>query len=116
MITLNGIMIREEDILNIAKADGFVDSLTMIKWFRKNHGFPFEGQRIHMDNSYDRKYYLNKKTKDLNLKIRRTKLEKTIEITSDEVEKVKGSKYIAELTEKYQYGVQIINPLFANHE
>jgi len=112
MFKLDGCMQSVSQIDNIAVGDGFEKWQDMITWFRKNHGFPFTGQRIHMDNTYDRKYYLHKKTKDLNLKVRLTKLEKTIEITSDQVETVRKSKHITELARKYQYGIQIINPLF----
>lgn len=112
MFKLDGSTLSEREIKKIATDDGFEIWRDMIDWFRKNHGFPFTGQRIHMDNTYDRKYYLHKKTKDLNLKVRLTKLEKTIEITSDQVETVRKSKHITELSNKYQYGVQIINPLF----
>ena len=112
MFKLDGSTISAREINKIATDDGFYDWGDMIAWFRKNHGLPFTGQRIHMDNTYDRKYYLHKKTKDLNLKVRLTRLEKTIEITSDQVETVRKSKHIAELANKYQYGVQIINPLF----
>lgn len=112
MFKIDGSTLSKSQIQNIAFGDGFEKSEDMIDWFRKNHGFPFTGQRIHMDNTYDRKYYLHKKTKDLNLKVRLTKLEKTIEITTDQVETVRKSKHITELANKYQYGVQIINPLF----
>lgn len=112
MIAINGTMITEEEISVMARHDGFTTGQEMIKWFGKHHKLPFVGQRITMSNTYDRKYYLHKKTKDLNLKVRLTRLEKTIEITSEEVEKVRGSKHITELAEKYQYGVQIINPLY----
>jgi len=109
---LDGSILAKHQILIVAVGDGFETIEDMITWFRKNHGFPFTGQRIHMDNTYDRKYYLHKKTKDLNIKVRLTKLEKTIEITTDQVETVRKSKHITELARKYQYGVQIINPLF----
>ena len=112
IVVVNGKMITDDAIRLMARQDGFKDGADMIRWFAKNHGFPFHGQRIFMDNTYDRKFYLHKKTKDLGLKVKLTKLEKTIEITSEEVEKVKGDKYISELTGKYQYGIQIINPLF----
>jgi len=112
MFKLDGSTLSRSQIQNIASGDGFEKWEDMITWFRKNHGLPFTGQRIHMDNTYDRKYYLHKKTKDLNLKVRLTKLEKTIEITSDQVETVRKSKHITELARKHQYGVQIINPLF----
>lgn len=112
LVTINGAAVGYETILKIAKQDGFKDANTMMEWFKKNHGFPFTGQRIFMDNTYDRKFYLHKRVKDLELQVKLTKLEKTIEITSDEVAKLRGSKYVTELMDKHQYGVQIINPLF----
>lgn len=112
MVKVNGNRINETAIHLIAKQDGFADGAAMIQWFAKNHGFPFHGQRIFMDNTYDRKFYLHKRVKDLDLQVKLTKLEKTIEITTEEIAKLKGSKYVAELMNKHQYGVQIINPLF----
>ncbi len=111
-ISIDGIRLTDNEAERIARQDGFENWEGMTAWFKKMHGIPFTGQRIHMDNTYDRKYYLHKKTKDLNLKVRLTKLEKTIEITTEQVDEVRKSKHITELAKKYQYGVQFINPLF----
>lgn len=112
MVVVDNRLIGYNEVLKIARADGFADGMGMMQWFRKNHGLPFTGQRIHMSNTYDRKYYLHKVAKDLDLKIKLTKMEKTIEVSQEETEKVKTSKHLNELMTDYQYGVQIINPLF----
>jgi len=111
-IIINGIILSNEAAQDVAMEDGFTALKEMIKWFRKTYGFPFEGQRIFLANTYDRKYYLHKRTKDLGINIELRRCEKTIEITHEQVEKVRNSKHIAELATKHSYGIQIINPLF----
>ena len=111
-IIINGTILSDEAAQGVALEDGFMTLKEMIKWFRKTHGFPFEGQRIYLTNTYDRKYYLHKRTKDLGVKIELRRREKTIEITAGQVEKVRNSKHISELATKHSYGIQIINPLF----
>jgi|SRR5659263_73235 len=68
-IIVNGTILSDEVAKDTAQNDGFTTLKEMIKWFRKTHGFPFEGQRIHLSNTYDRKYYLHKRTKDLGINI-----------------------------------------------
>jgi len=111
-IIINGTILSDEATQDVALEDGFIALREMIKWFIKTHGFPFEGQRIFLANTYDRKYYLHKRTKDLGVNIELCRCEKTIEITTGQVEKVRNSKHITELTTKHSYGIQIINPLF----
>ena len=111
-IIVNGANLSEEAAQNIALEDGFTTLREMIKWFSRKHGFPFAGQRIHLANTYDRKYYLHKRTKDLGINIELRRCEKTIEVTPDQVETVLNSRHISELAKKHSYGIQIINPLF----
>jgi len=111
-IIINGTILSDEAAQEVAMDDGFTALKEMIKWFRKTHGFPFEGQRIFLANTYDRKYYLHKRTKDLGINIERCRCKKTIEISPEQVEKVRNSKHITELATKHSYGIQIINPLF----
>lgn len=111
-LSINGTTIMEDQVNCLAAKDGFKDGISMMNWFKKTHGLPFIGQRITMLNTYDRKYYLHKRTKDLDLNVRLTKCLKTIEVAPDEVDKARHSKHVAELQTKYQYGVQIINPLY----
>ena len=111
-VIINGTILSDEVAKDVALEDGFTALIDMIKWFRKTHGFPFEGQRIFLANTYDRKYYLHKRTKDLGINIELCRCEKTIEISPEQVEKVRNSKHITELATKHSYGIQIINPLF----
>ena len=111
-IIINGTILSEMVAHEVALEDGFTALGEMIKWFRKKYGFPFIGQRIYLTNTYDRKYYLHKRTKDLGVKIELRRREKTIKITAGQVEKVRNSKHISELATKHSYGIQIINPLF----
>jgi hypothetical protein len=110
-ISIDGVWLTDNEAERIARQDGFEDWKGMAAWFGKTHGFPFTGQRIHMANTYDRRYYLHKVTKDLGINLHLDKCEKTIEITTEQVELVRNSKHISELAEKFSYGVQIMNPL-----
>jgi len=110
-IIINGAKLSDEAALNVALEDGFTALVEMIKWFRKMHGFPFVGQRIYLANTYDRKYYLHKRTKDLGINIELCRCKKTIEVSPEQVEKARNSKHITELATKHSYGIQIFNPL-----
>ena len=55
-VVVNGKTIDDDAINLMARQDGFTDGFSMMKWFAKNHGFPFHAQRIFMDNTYDRKF------------------------------------------------------------
>ena len=112
VVAINGVALTGDQEYAIAIKDGFESTAKMIDWFRKAHGFPFDGQRIHMANTYVEKYYLHKKVKDLGVNIHLRKCEKTIEITTDQIDNVHTSKYIKELANKFSYGIQTINPLF----
>ena len=111
-IIINGTILSDEAAQEVAMEDGFTALIDMIKWFRKAHGLPFEGQRIHLSNTYDRKYYLHKRTKDLGINIELCRCKKTIEVSPEQVEKARNSKHITELATKHSYGIQIFNPLF----
>ncbi len=111
-IIINGEDLSDEAAQKVALADGFASFKEMLQWFKKIHGFPFAGQRIFLANTYDRKYYLHKRIKDLGLNIELRRGEKTIEVAIDQIEKTRNSKHIRELVSQYSYGIQIINPLF----
>jgi len=112
MFKLDGDAISMQQLQKVAMADGFASGLELIDWFKKNHGLPFEGQRIHMANTYDRKYFCNKKVKDHGFTLQLETTQKTINVHQEDVEAAKADRYIAELATKHNYGVQIINPLF----
>ena len=111
-INIDGITLSAQEEIKLAKKDGFISSSEMVEWFRKAHGLPFEGQRIHMANTYDRKYFCNKKVKDHGFTLQLETTQKTINVHQENVEAAKTDRYIAELATKHNYGVQIINPLF----
>jgi len=111
-IIIYGTDLSDKAAQKVALADGFASFKEMIKWFRKTHGFPFAGQRIFLANTYDRKYYLHKRIKDLGISIELRRGEKTLEVTVDQIEKTRNSKHVRELVTMYSYGIQIINPLF----
>jgi hypothetical protein len=96
----------------LAEADGFEKLTEMVRWFKMTHGLPFYGDRIHFTNTYDRKYFVNKSVKGRGYKLKLETTQKTILVTTDQVELAKKDRYIKELAEKHNYGVQIINPLF----
>ena len=112
VLIVDGYLLNDIEVQKVAECEGFSTWCKMVAWFRKKHGFPFVGQRIFFANTYDRKYYLHKRTKDLGINIALHKCEKTIEISPEQVEKVRNSKHITELATKHSYGIQIINPLF----
>ena len=61
--------------------------------------------------SYIRKYYLHHRVRSAGFNLKITKEFKTIQVKSDQTEKAKENKYISELRESYNYGVQLINPM-----
>ena len=111
-IVVNKVQASHEEIQKIAHADGFASALDMVTWFKKAYGLPWRGQRIHMANTYDRKYFCNKKVKDHGFTLKLETTQKTINVHQEDVEAAKTDRYIAELATKHNYGVQIINPLF----
>lgn len=61
--------------------------------------------------SYDRKYYLHRRVKAAGFCLKLEETVKTIEVTDNLVRKAKTNKYVAELRDRYSYGVQLINPM-----
>jgi hypothetical protein len=111
-IVVDGIEPSELEMQKIALESGFVSSKAMFAWLPKTLGFPITGERIHLANSYNRKYYLHKRTKELGVRIQLTKCGRTIEVATEQVDNVMKSKHVSELANKHSYGIQIINPLF----
>ncbi|MEI7829345.1 MAG: hypothetical protein WCI31_06230 [Prolixibacteraceae bacterium] len=101
-----------EEAQLVAETDGFESLTDFVHWFKMTHGLPFVGDRIHFTTTYDRKYFCNKSVKDRGYKLKLETTQKTILITSDQVAAAKEDRYIRELAEKHNYGVQIVNPLF----
>ena len=116
VIIIDGATATTAEMQRIATADGFSDIQSMVRWFRVTHGLPFAGQRIHFTTTYNRKYFCNHAVKRKGYKLRMTKTERTIEITPDQVETAANDRHVRELAGAHQYGIQIINPLFAEVE
>lgn len=62
--------------------------------------------------TYNRKYFLTRSVQNKGFQKRYTNTERIIEVRPEQVEQAKADKHIAELHEKHQYGVQIINPIY----
>ena len=61
--------------------------------------------------SYNRKYYLHRQVRKYGIKL--ITKSKTINIASEQSIQAQENKYVNELSNKYSYSVQYINPLFA---
>ena len=110
-IHLDGYVFEKGENNRIAREDGFKNADEMISWFRKVHGLPFYGQRIHLTNTYNRKYFLNKKVKEHGFELVLETTQKTINVRQEDFEKAENDRYVKELSTKHNYGIQIINPL-----
>ncbi|NQU54059.1 MAG: hypothetical protein HQ522_16140 [Bacteroidetes bacterium] len=64
--------------------------------------------------TYIRKYYLHRQVKKAGLQMQLEHCHKTINVLPDQVTEAKENKYVIELQQKYNYGVQLINPM--SHE
>jgi len=62
--------------------------------------------------SYNRKYYLHQRVRKDGFGLTLGRTNKTIRVTPDQAVSLRSNKYIAELSSKYSYGVQFINPSF----
>jgi len=60
--------------------------------------------------SYNRKYYLHQRVRKDGFGLAVGRTSKTIRVTPDQAGTVRNNKYVAELSSKYSYGVQFINP------
>ena len=60
--------------------------------------------------SYNRKYYLHQRVRKDGFGLSVGRTSKTIRVTPDQADRVRSNKYVAELSSKYSYVVQFINP------
>lgn len=100
-------LLNRREIQRLATNDGFKCAADLFRWFEKTHGLPFAGQRIHMTSSYERKYYLHRKARQMEVRLKITRCEKTIEISQETLNRSGENKYVRELREKHGYGVQV---------
>jgi len=61
--------------------------------------------------TYKRKYYLHRRIKTAGYSLQLEHTHKTIAVFPDEVETARENKYVTELQQQYNYGVQILNPM-----
>lgn len=64
------------------------------------------GQILTLRNTYDRKYYLNRKVKAAGFGLELEQTSKTIMVTPEMVEYAEANKALKELSMDYNYGVQ----------
>jgi len=65
-----------------------------------------KGQRLTIRNTYDRKYYLNRKIKAAGFKLDLDLTSKTIMVTPEMTEHAEANNALKELSRDYNYGVQ----------
>lgn len=61
--------------------------------------------------TYKRKYYLHRQVKKVGFGLVLEHKYKTINVDPDHVAEAQQNKYVAELQNTFNYGVQIINPM-----
>jgi len=64
------------------------------------------GQILTLRNTYDRKYYLNRKVKAAGFKLELEQTSKTIVVTPEMAQHADSNKALKELSKHYNYGVQ----------
>ncbi len=62
-------------------------------------------------NTYVRKYYIHRRIKAAGFDLHLEKCKKTILVLPSHIDLARQSKYITELQQQYNYGVQILNPM-----
>jgi len=65
-----------------------------------------KGQLLTLRNTYDRKYYLNRKVKAAGFKLELEQTSKTIVVTPEMASHAEANKALKELSKNYNYGVQ----------
>jgi len=74
------------------------------------HQFNFKFNTMTM-TTYIRKYYLHRQIKRAGFSLHLEKCHKTINVLPEQVIEAKENKYLAELQRRYNYGLQILNPM-----
>lgn len=90
--------------LYFTNADRKLEKLGAVKCFAVEQ--LGKGQRLTIRNTYDRKYYLNRKVKAAGLKLDLELTSKTINIPPEMAGKIEDNKALKELSANYNYGVQ----------
>lgn len=61
--------------------------------------------------SYNRKYYLHQCVRKEGFSLTLEKTNKTINVNPGQTETIRDNKYVTELSNKYNYGVQFTSPM-----
>jgi len=61
--------------------------------------------------TYKRKYYLHRRVKSAGFSLELEHCSKTIKVEQHQINEAQENKYVAELQNKFSYGVQILNPM-----
>ena len=99
-------LIKKGDLLQLyfRNLNGRMEKLTVVKC--KAADISELGQLVTLRNTYDRKYYLNRKVKAAGFKLELDLTSKTIMVTPEMADLAEGNKALKELSMNYQYGVQ----------
>lgn len=65
--------------------------------------------------TYNRKYYLHRRIKSDGFDLQLEHTHKTINVNPDQIEQATKNGYVQELKNKYNYGIQILNPMTNGH-
>ena len=64
-----------------------------------------------MMRTYIRKYYLHRRVTAAGASLSLEKCQKTILIRPEQYDQIRANRYVRELQSRYQYGVQLLNPM-----
>lgn len=106
VVEINNAVVSDERLTKIALSDGFKSVHEFRDFFIKEHSMPFLGQYITWKSTYNRKYYLNQQVKMQGFDLLLEETSKTILVPPEKTDIATKSKHVAELKEKYNYGVQ----------
>lgn len=70
-----------------------------------------EASKYPQPTTYIRKYYLHRQVKKAGFSMELEKCHKTINVLPAQIEEAKENKYVSELQQQHNYGVQILNPM-----
>ena len=108
IVKVDGFRLSLAEAQKVAETDGFESLQAFVRWFKLTHGLPFVGTRYHFINTYQRKYFCTKSVKDRGFGLVLETTQKTILVKPDQVEAAKEDRYVRELAEKHNYGVQTV--------
>ena len=99
-------LIKKGDLLQLyfKNLNGRMEKLAVVKC--KAAECSGLGQMVTLRNTYDRKYYLNRKVKQAGFRLELDLTSKTIMVTPEMTEMAEANKALKELSINYQYGVQ----------